>query len=156
MRILSTLAVCGGLALLAACGGGDSVQGPPVQGPTESGQSPTLDFSAIAGEWEGTWTLPNGVSGGLEGSLNSSAGTGAAVGTADWFFHGELDCRVDWIAVSAEPPTYVVEEDVTVNASGGCTEGRITFEHDAATQTLDFLFEGFTGPDAVGTLSRRN
>lgn len=68
------------------------------------------------------------LTGRLEVSLSAGARQNQIVGTADWFLDsGELDSRVNLRAVSAEPPTFTVEEQIV---EGGGEEGLIVFEHD--------------------------
>lgn len=150
MRKLSGLIASSTFAVLlfAACGGGDPVQ--PPQAPVES---PGLDFSAIAGEWEGTWACCQGESGFLVAILKASAVEGRLIGTAQWLDEARvLESRVNWLALSAEPPMYTVEEKIV---EGTGSEGLIFLEHNPEAGTLDWRFQFAGGAEVTGTLTRK-
>lgn len=148
MRQLKAFVFSGALVLFVACGGD------PVQGPTESGEAPLLDFAPIAGTWEGEWSNPN-EEGEIEISLSASARVGAPVGTVDWFRPtGAFICSHDWFAVSAQPPMYTVDA-VPENEGTPCGEGTFFLEHDPEAETLGFTFDFGSGTD-TGTLTRAN
>lgn len=156
MRNFTAVAVCGGLALFAACGGGD-----PVQGPTESGESPTLDFSAIAGTWAGWGLEANGVNFWIRASLSGGAGIGEVVGSIEYgtaSTDSEPDCLGDWRAVDTDHPAYTVDETITVGRQGGgsgCPDGTVRLVLDPATGELSYEFTPDQGgAAATGTLRR--
>lgn len=156
MRTLGSLILSCSTALLMACGGGD-----PVQGPTESGESPTLDFSAVAGAWAGWGVEPRGegesddIHFWMRASLSSSAGIGSTVGSIEYGLADpsqEPDCRGNWIAQDAENPVYVVAERIT--SGSGCPDGTVRLALDDQTGALSYDFTADGGPDAEGTLRR--
>lgn len=149
MRTPAAFALFGALPLLAACGGGDSLQGPP-QGPGE--EPATLDFSAVAGTWSG-WGEVGVVATWLILELNASVRPGkilgaSTVGTAT--SDGDLVefCAGDLHPLTAAPPEYAASLRY-VDQPADCVGGTVALEHDPAAGTLksDFTAEdnSFTG-----------
>lgn len=151
MRTLSAFAVSSALAFLSACGGGDA--GNPVQAPTEPAESPTLDFSAIAGAWAGWGLEANGTQFWILVNMNSSAETGSVAGLVEYGLGdnpGDENsagyCKGNWHANNADHPVYVVAERITL---GGCPDGRVVLELDPEAGTLSY---DYTPDNAAGSL----
>lgn len=133
MRTLSALLVSATLVTVAACGGGDS-----LQGPTEDDEVTRLDFSAIAGTWAGWATQPREGNDDLQFwarfDLDATADQGAKVGSAEeGLTRGETTCVADLLAEEADEPVYTVREVVT---SGTCPTSEVRLEHDPEMETL--------------------
>lgn len=138
-----TLAVGSALAFLVACGGGD-----PVQAPQEIGESPRLDFSAIAGTWSGWAVNPTGIQFWARFTLSESALEGSKVGTIEeGLVRGTATCFADALAVQAEDPVYVVEE-VIQSTTTGCPDATARLEHDPDAGTLLVEWEVNEGGNA--------
>lgn len=121
--------------VLVACGGSDApTQAPPVD------QSPTLDFTAIAGAWAG-WGGEFFPDGSVRTSwmvidLDDNAQAGKQVGTFTVGVEGpdgELvqDCSLSLIAEAADPPTYTF----TVTHPT-CTDATLDVNHDVDAGVL--------------------
>lgn len=150
MRTLSALAMSTTLAMVAACGGGES-----IQGPTEDDEIVRLDFSAIAGTWSGWAVEPREENEDVQFwarfDLEASADQGASVGTIEeGLTPGVTACVGDLLAEEAGEPVYTVREIVT---SGLCPTATVRLEHDpeAGTLTVNWTAANTTGS---GVLTR--
>lgn len=144
----------------AACGGGD-----PVQGPTESGESPLLSFEQIAGAWAGWGVEPRGEGESddiwfwIRANFSSSARQGSVIGTIQYGgVNSAADtpafCEGNWIAEDADDPVFRVVERIT---SGDCPDGRVVLTLNPETAELSYDFApdgGQTFLEAEGTLVR--
>lgn len=146
MRTLSALAVSTTLAMVAACGGGDSIQGPTE---TEPGEVPRLDFSAIAGTWSGWAVEPRDgeedVQFWARFDLDESADQGARVGTIEeGLTPGVTVCVANALAEEVAGSVYTVRQLV----SGTCPAATVRLEHDPEAGTLTV---GWTAANTTGS-----
>lgn len=138
------------VVLAAGCGGSSAA---PTQAPDDPVE-PTLDFSAIAGEWVG-WGVESFPDGGTRESwmaleIEESAPREEDVGSFRVGAEGASgqlvqDCSLDLIAREADPPDY------RFRATGaGCTPALLDVEHDTGA---DILFVDVTGDGEAFTAS---
>lgn len=131
--------------LTVACGSEGSVQGPPASG--DEPAPPTLDFTSIAGDWEGVMTTPTGFRSFMEITLGSRAQKGANIGTV---VYDDWNCVMTLLAGEAEPPAYALDEKY-VSGPTGCAEGVASLEHDPAAGALQYTFVNHDDENDTGT-----
>ncbi len=120
----------------AACGSTTAPGSADAPPPSPPASATFLDFSAIAGEWEGTVTETNQPAVyPVQIALDAEAALGARVGTVDYL--GGLNCGGNLMAREASDGSYVLDEFLTYGS--GCIQGgRIRLMHNAAAGTLDY------------------
>lgn len=107
------------------------------------------DFSAIAGTWSGV---------GEEGSfhfeivvnLEDEAEKGSPVGQVEYSLVGasESDCGGDWIVMWANPPAYLLTEQIEFGQDE-CPDGTVRLDYKPDSDELHYTFTA-TGGDGGG------
>lgn len=131
-----------------ACGETESLQGP---GGGIAPPAPTLDFTPIAGSWEGVMATPGGMSSALTITLERAAQAGGRIGVVDYL---SWNCVMNLHAVAAEPPDFTVEEKY-VSGPPGCAEGYGFMVHDPGAGTLEYRFVNHRNRNDTGTATLR-
>lgn len=83
-------------------------------------------------------------------NLENEAETGSPAGQVEYSLVGasEPDCDGDWIVMWANPPTYLLTEQVEFGQNA-CPDGTIRLDHELDSDELHYTFTA-TGGDGGG------
>lgn len=161
--LLALIAACSTAATTTSTTGVEAASTSPAASATTTSTEPSTtsteaatttaagpeDFSAIAGTWSGV---------GQEGSfqydivvnLEDEAEKGSPVGQVEYGLVGapEPDCGGEWIVMWANPPTYLLTEQIEFGQDD-CPGGTVRLDHKPDSDELHYTFTA-SGGDGAG------